>query len=67
MDPDRDALHAFYLACAYGMVALAVIVELLAVRRSRRRARQVAAAFDDPEPVTHRSTPDGRNSDEIPA
>lgn len=72
MDGDRDAVHAFFIACSYGMTALAIIVEIVAARRRRRRAAQVAAALaeDDPrpEPPSFTSTaPSARGSHEIPA
>ncbi|MEZ5649253.1 MAG: heme exporter protein CcmD [Burkholderiaceae bacterium] len=32
--------HTFYIVASYGMLALAVIAELIAIRRSRTRARR---------------------------
>jgi len=34
--------HTFYIAASYGMVAIAIIIELIAVRKRRTAARQQA-------------------------
>ena len=40
MEIDR---HTYYIAASYGMVVIAIIIELIAVRKRRSNARQQAA------------------------
>tara|TARA_R110002049_G_scaffold178148_2_gene345336 strand:+ start:579 stop:767 length:189 start_codon:yes stop_codon:yes gene_type:complete len=51
MEFDR---HTFYIVCSYGMLALAALIEIWAVRRRRRQAlRQasITAALTDGNPA----------------
>ncbi len=49
MEFDR---HTFYIACSYGMLALAMLVEIIMIRRRRQQAlqhaRTIAALKESP-------------------
>ncbi len=64
MEFDR---HTFYIVCSYGMLALAMVIEIIALRVRRRQALRVVAAQGDSADSESNMAPQARRKHEIPA